>query len=89
MTLTDPREALADNSSFIDYLLGLTGLARMVRALADDPQRVDVPRQDDFVHVLVGLARLGDAVENLSKPTTASAVSTPATPGSSNVRWLR
>ena len=29
MTLTDPREALADQSSFISYLVGLAGLARV------------------------------------------------------------
>ena len=29
MTLTDPREALADQSNFIGYLLGLAGLGQV------------------------------------------------------------
>ena len=36
MTLTDPREALADQSNFVGYLVGLAGLARVVHTLAAD-----------------------------------------------------
>ena len=36
MTLIDPREALAEQSNFIGYLLGEAGLGQVVRALADD-----------------------------------------------------
>ena len=44
MTLTDPRDALAEQSSFISYLVGLAGLARVVHALAaDGDRRVDPP----------------------------------------------
>ena len=35
MTLTDPREALADQSNFIGYLMGLASLGHVVHALAD------------------------------------------------------
>ena len=70
MTLTDPREALADQSSFIDYLVGLAGLAQVVHTLADDSERQATgPRDtDDFVHMLLGLASLGDAIERLAEP---------------------
>ena len=62
MTLTDPREALAEQSNFVGYLVGLAGLARMVHTLAaDGDRRADPPRDaDDFVHALLGLASLGD-----------------------------
>ena len=73
MTLTDPREALADQSSFISYLIGLAGLARVVHALAaDGDRRADPSRDaDDFVHVLLGLASLGDAIERLAESAPA------------------
>ena len=56
MTLTDPRDALAEQSSFVSYLVGLAGLARVVRALAADGDRRADPRRDadDFVHLLLG-----------------------------------
>ncbi len=56
MTLTDPREALADQSNFVSYLMGLASLAQVVHALAaDGERRTDPPRDaDDFVHVLLG-----------------------------------
>ena len=87
MTLTDPRDALAEQSSFIDYLLGLRGLAGMVRVLAGDPQRIDGSADDDFVHVLLGLARVGDAVDRLAKPTPAPPP--PTEQDAPQGRWLR
>ncbi|OUZ02313.1 hypothetical protein B0172_03600 [Mycobacterium avium subsp. paratuberculosis] len=39
MTLTDPRDALADQSDFIGYLVGLAGLADVVHTLAGDGPR--------------------------------------------------
>ena len=42
MTLTDPREALADQSSFISYLMGLAGLGRWCMRW----QRTAAPRAD-------------------------------------------
>ncbi len=92
MTLTDPREALADQSSFIDYLVGLAGLARVVHTLAADSDRRSGPPRDpdDFVHVLLGFASLGGAIEGLANPAVAQVHSTgEAPPGSAVRRWLR
>lgn len=71
MTLTDPRGALADQSSFIDYLMGLAGIGRLVRTLADpDPDPGSGPDPpvdaDDFTYLLLGLARLGAAIERVA-----------------------
>jgi hypothetical protein len=96
MTLTDPHEALADQSNFIGYLVGLAGVARVVHALAADGDRRSDPPGDanDFVHVLLGLASLGEAIERLAnsaKGHTAQpnpTVETPP-PAAPTVRWLR
>ncbi len=89
MTLTDPREALADQSSFIDYLVGLAGLARVVRTLAADGDRQSDPGRDagDFEYVLLGLVGLGKAIERLANPTEAQWDPTPPAPTTG--RWLR
>ncbi|MEE6139444.1 hypothetical protein SKC41_24330 [Mycobacterium sp. 050128] len=72
MTLTDPREALADQSNFIGYLVGVAGVARLVHALAEDDRRAGPPIEpDDFVHALLGLASLGAAVGRLANSATA------------------
>ncbi len=93
MTLTDPREALADQSNFIGYLVGLAGLARVVHTLAaDGDRRAGGPRDsDDFVHVLLGLASLGAAIERFANSAVAQhnptdGASPPAAP---TTRWLR
>jgi hypothetical protein len=93
MTLTDPRDALADQSDFIGYLLGLAGLARVVHTLADDGggRGGGLREADDFVHVLLGFASIGAAIERLAdstvtqpdRPAEAPATAAPAT------RWLR
>ncbi len=93
MTLTDPREALADQSNFIAYLVGLAGLGRVVHTLADDGgRRSDAHCEpDDFVHVLLGLARLGEAIEGLANSALAQTnapVEAPM-PASMTMRWLR
>jgi hypothetical protein len=93
MTLTDPREALADQSNFICYLVGLAGLARVVHTLAaDGERRSDAPRDsDDFVHVLLGLASLGEAIERLANSAMVQpnpTVEAPP-PASTTRRWLR
>jgi hypothetical protein len=89
MTLTDPREALADQSNFVGYLLGLASLARVVHELADGDRRADPPAEaDDFVHVLLGVARLGEAVERLAD-TAPGRQKAPASPTPADVRWLR
>lgn len=99
--LTEPRAALAENASLIDYLVGVAGLGRLVRALAaggagnagevggGTPREVGggTPREaDDFVHVLLGLAALGARVERLAPPAP---VSPPGSAPDSSVRWLR
>jgi hypothetical protein len=90
--LTDPREALADQSSFVSYLVGMAGLARVVHALAGDGNRRADPPADanDLVHLLLGLASLGEAIARLAesapaRPSRAAA----APPSSMNTRWLR
>lgn len=89
MTLTDPRGALADQSDFIGYLVGLAGVARMVHTLADDDGRSDARRDpDDFVHVLLGLASLGAAIERIANPTVTQQHPT-ASPVIPTTRWLR
>lgn len=93
MTLTDPRDALAEQSNFIGYLMGLAGLAGVVHALAaDSNRRADPPCDaDDFVHVLLGLACLGDAVERLAESALTPRQRAAAKPASAfpNTRWLR
>jgi uncharacterized membrane protein HdeD (DUF308 family) len=88
MTLTDPREALADQSSFIGYLVGLAGVVRVVHTLADGDRRSGTRRDtDDFVHVLLGLASVGAAIERLANP--AATQTNPAPAAASTTRWLR
>jgi len=68
MTLTDPREALADKSDFIGYLVGLAAVTDMVRTLAadDGSQKLSAGDCDDFIYALLGLASTGAAVERMS-----------------------
>jgi uncharacterized membrane protein HdeD (DUF308 family) len=91
--LTDPRKALAEQSNFIGYLLGLAGVARVVHALAaDGNRRADPPREaDGFVYVLLGLASLGGKIESLAESTQAqpSAAAATAPRPSTETRWLR
>jgi hypothetical protein len=93
MTLTDPREALADQSSFIGYLVGLASLGRVVRALGadDDRESDDSCDADDFVHMLLGVASLGEAIERLAEiaPAQRDSVSSVPTSHSAVARWLR
>jgi hypothetical protein len=90
MSLSEPRQALADQSTFIGYLVGLAGLARIVHELAEGGDRSCDPRldPDDFVYALVGVASVGAAITRLAKPPTAQDKShPPADPPI--VRWLR
>jgi len=93
VTLTDPREALADQSNFISYLVGLAGLARVVHTLAAvGDRRAEPPRDtDDFVHVLLGLASLGEAIERLANSAAVAPNPTAEAPPptSTTARWLR
>jgi hypothetical protein len=93
MTLTDPREALADQSDFIGYLVGLAGVGRVVETLAaDGDRRTGSSRDpDDFVHVLLGLASVGAAIERFSNSALAqrnSPLQAPP-PAAAPTRWLR
>jgi uncharacterized membrane protein HdeD (DUF308 family) len=91
--LTDPRKALAEQSNFIGYLLGLAGVARVVHALAaDGNRRADPPREaDGFVYVLLAFASLGGKIESLAESTQAqsSATAAAAPRPSTETRWLR
>jgi hypothetical protein len=91
--LNDPRPALAEQSSFIGYLLGLAGLASAVRVLAADGRfQAGAPRQaDDFRYLLVGVASVGDAINRLAESARAEQSETPdaAAPPVANRRWLR
>ncbi|MGJ6126092.1 hypothetical protein QN239_26295 [Mycolicibacterium sp. Y3] len=88
MTITDPQPALAEQSSFIGYLVGLAGLGQLVRSLAAPGCTGPYP-DDDFVHLLLGLASIGTAIEGLAGsepdvPPVSGATSLP-----SAGRWLR
>jgi hypothetical protein len=91
--LNDPRPALAEQSSFIGYLLGLAGLASAVRVLAADGQSgAGAPRHaDDFGYLLMGVASVGDAINRLAESARVEQCETPdaAAPPSTNRRWLR
>jgi hypothetical protein len=92
MMLTDPRDALAEQSNFISYLVGLASLARAVHALASDGNGTGSPAQaDDLVHLLLGVASVGDAIERLAESAMAPADSAAAAPSSASTtaRWLR
>ena len=89
MTLNDPREALADQSNFIGYLVGLVGLARTVRGLASEGGCTSSPRDpDDFVFALLGLASIGTAIERFAYPSAVQP-NPPAEAPSATTRWLR
>jgi hypothetical protein len=93
MTLTDPREALADQSSFIDYLVGIAGLAQMVHTLAADvvPRSVPPVDSDDFVHLLLGVASLSESINKLAEPALMRRhpPGEPNPPDWATRRWLR
>ena len=91
--LNDPCPALAEQSSFIGYLLGLAGLASAVRVLAaDGDYQTGTPRRaDDFGYLLLGIASVGDVISRLAESARAEQCETPdaAPPPSTNRRWLR
>jgi hypothetical protein len=91
MTLTDPREALAEQSNFISYLLGVSGMARAVHGLAaDDSRRAEAPcGADDFVHALLGIASLGELIERLGESAPVRPNAFAEAPLSTMTRWLR
>jgi hypothetical protein len=93
MTLTDPRGALADQSNFIGYLVGLAGIARIINTLAIDGDLATARRRDpdDYVHALLGLASVGAGIERLAYATATQpnpAMETQPSPAPTT-RWLR
>ena len=86
MTLADPRPALAEHSSLVGYLMGVAATAHAIEELALDPDRVTTAAPDDFVHMLVGVASLGRAIERLVG--TLPPVDTDPAPRAPQ-RWLR
>ncbi|MEZ0357516.1 hypothetical protein [Mycobacterium sp. SA01] len=67
MRLTDPRDALADHSDFVGYLVGLAAMADMIRSLAATDRRAEPVRDcDDFRYALLGLASVGSAIERMA-----------------------
>jgi hypothetical protein len=93
MTLSDPCDTLAEQSSFIGYLVGLASVSRMVHALAVDHDRRSGPPRDadDLVSVLLGFASLGDAIQRLINPVAIQTAPTDRAVATapSTVRWLR
>lgn len=93
MTLTDPREDLAEQSSFIGYLMGMAGLAQVVRALATNGGcRAELSGDaDDVVHVLLGVASMGQAIDRLAESAAVQRECAPGAPppDSATTRWLR
>lgn len=90
MMLLDPREALADQNSFIGYLLGVAGLADTVRTLAADESRRNHAAEDvdDFVYALLGIASLGERINALVEISSYPEHPTYAEPPLPR-RWLR
>ena len=91
--LTDPCPALAEQSNFIGYLLGLASMASAVRALAaGGHSQAETPCEaDDFGYLLLGIASVGDAINRLAESARAEPSDTPeaVTPASMSTRWLR
>jgi hypothetical protein len=95
--LADPRPALAERSEFHHALVGLAGLAGVIRALAAgsapaDPTGAESTGAelivaDDLVHALLGMVSVGEAVARLAAPVASAAARAPA-PGEP-VQWLR
>jgi hypothetical protein len=88
MSLFDPHAALAEQSSFLGYLLGLAAVSRAIHSLARDGTEPAPPRPaDDFMHALLGLASLGSAIQRLAEPDSGHPDALP--PPDAPTRWLR
>jgi hypothetical protein len=67
--ITDAREALAEQNQVVTALVGLAALGRSVRALAAGARNpAPADDADEFVHLLLAIARLGDAIGRLLPP---------------------
>jgi hypothetical protein len=92
--LTEPRPALAEQSTFHHALVGLVGLAELVRELAPLDVEPEGPggEPDAFVYLLLGLVSLGGAVERLGRAGHRPPGPDPPAPPSSSAPapgWLR
>lgn len=85
--LTDPRAALADQNEVVIALAGLAGLGRVVRELAVSRGQPTDRAADDVVHLLLGIAALGDLVDGLAE--CPSCPPEQPVPPASDRRWLR
>jgi hypothetical protein len=88
VTLTDPRDALAEQSDFIGYLVGLASVGRLVHKLTDGEPLASVREADDFVYALLGLASIGGFVETLAESPSAPTQPVAAS-ATVHDRWLR
>jgi hypothetical protein len=91
MTLADPREALADQSEFVSYLMGLAGVAELVDSLAADDNRQpgSAGESHDFVYALLGLASIGAAIKRLADYAVPQGDWAGSPSAFSTTRWLR
>ena len=93
MTLTDPREALADQSSFIGYLIGLAGLGQRGACAGRrrPPSRLSPAMPTTSSTCCSALRASEQAVERLaeSAPRSTALGSRGTGPRSTNTRWLR
>ncbi|HEY1971975.1 MAG TPA: hypothetical protein VGH89_28730 [Pseudonocardia sp.] len=92
--LTEPRPALAEQSSFHQALVGLAGVGALVSALASDatPPRRPGVEPDNFVYLLLGMASLAEMIDQLGRPEqTPQSPKRSADPPSSThgQTWLR
>jgi hypothetical protein len=85
MTLADPRQALAERSSLISYLMGVAALGQLIEVLALDSHGSSAPPAGDFVHLLLGVASLGKSIEQLVDRVPVGCNPSQAAPR----RWLR
>ena len=88
MSLTDPQPALAEASTFIDYLVGLAGLGRLVHSLAAETGAT-ASDADDFVHLLLGVAGMAAKVEQLAASRAGAATTSEGSAYPDSGRWLR
>ena len=93
LMLTDPHPALAEQSNFIGYLVGLAGAARAVHALAaDSDRRAERPRRSRRLRVPARASpawetRSNDWPNPSAEPRYETAEGATARPTST--RWLR
>jgi hypothetical protein len=88
----DPRPAFTEGD-VVTALAGVAGVAALVRELADTAgapaSRGPSTEPDDFVHLLLGLAGLGAAVERLAPVPSPRPDGTAAAQAAAPAEWLR